>query len=85
LRLLFPQGLLGADFRPACRAHDACYGGLGLTKAECDARFLQDMLCACEQSRFPRLSRLMAHQMYRAVTLPVSERFFQSSPGERAP
>ena len=27
---LIPQGFYGADFRPACAAHDACYTGSGI-------------------------------------------------------
>jgi YD repeat-containing protein len=41
----------GADFLPACRAHDVCYGTCNTTKAACDSKFAGDLRAACK-SRF---------------------------------
>lgn len=60
LRYLIPQGFAGADFRPACRTHDACYLNPNGTRAECEAGYRRDLLASCEQSRFPRLCRAVA-------------------------
>lgn len=78
LRLLIPQGAFGADFRPACRSHDACYDTPGADRAACDARYLQTMQCACEQSRHPVLCRMVARSMYR-VTHRHGEESFRSA------
>jgi len=75
LRLLIPQGAFGADFRPACRAHDACYDTPGANRAACDSRFLAGMLCACERSRHPVLCRMTARIMYRATAKHGEESF----------
>lgn len=78
LRLLIPQGAFGGDFRPACRAHDACYDTPGADRAACDAKFLADMLSACEQSRHPVLCRRAARAMHR-VTVRHGEESFRSA------
>ncbi len=67
LRFLIPQGVCGADFRPACHQHDDCYDEPGVNKDRCDRRFLRDMECACSQSKHPRLCRFVARVMYRAT------------------
>lgn len=67
LARLIPQEFHGADFRPACRAHDACYGSPGSCRAECDRRFRQDLLCACGDSTHPALCRFIARNMGRAT------------------
>jgi hypothetical protein len=67
MRLLIPQGAFGADFRQACRRHDACYDTPGANRAACDARFLDDMLCSCTSSRHPALCRMTARLMHRAT------------------
>lgn len=68
LRRLIPQGAFGADFRPACRAHDACYDTPGADKASCDRTYLRSMESACESSRSPVLCRMVARAMYRPVS-----------------
>lgn len=68
LRRLIPQGAFGADFRPACRAHDACYDTPGADKATCDRNYLRAMECACESSRHPVLCRMVARVMHRATS-----------------
>ncbi len=75
LRLLIPQGAFGADFRPACRSHDACYDTPYANRAACDKQFLDDMLCACEDSRHPVLCRMVARSMYRATDKHGDESF----------
>jgi len=73
---LIPQGFHGADFRPACAAHDACYTGSGIGRAECDRQFLSNMSAACACSSNPRacqrkarlyygLARIFGGSMYR--------------------
>lgn len=78
LRLLIPQGAFGGDFRSACRAHDACYDTPGANRGACDAKFLADMLSACEQSRHPALCRRAARAMHR-VTARNGEESFRSA------
>lgn len=66
---LIPQEFQGADFRPACRAHDACYGCPGADKEACDRQFLNDLLCACQNSNNPRRCSAWARRMYLATRL----------------
>lgn len=68
LSRLIPQGAFGADFRPACRCHDACYSGNGSRKA-CDLQFRNDMYRACENSSNPAACRRRANHRYRVVRL----------------
>ena len=62
---LIRQGFFGADFRPACRAHDACL----LSDRECDRIFYRDMRSACENSTHPMLCRLKAKQFFLGAWL----------------
>ncbi len=75
LRFLIPQGAFGADFRPACRSHDACYDTPFANRDACDQRFLAAMECACESSRHPVLCRMVARSMYRATSRHGEESF----------
>jgi hypothetical protein len=77
LRRLVPQGYRGADFRPACRKHDRCYGGGG-AKRDCDRQFLRDLQSACESSSRPRACRRRARRMYVAVHL-MGRRAYRAS------
>ena len=72
---LIPQGAFGADFRPACRAHDACYDTPGADKSTCDRNYLRAMECACESSRHPVLCRMVARAMHRPVSRNGDEAF----------
>lgn len=45
-----PDGLFGADFMPACRTHDKCYGTLGSNKAYCDKQPRDNIVLACNKS-----------------------------------
>ncbi|MBL9157590.1 MAG: hypothetical protein JNJ70_08970 [Verrucomicrobiales bacterium] len=67
LRYLFFQGCVGADFREACRRHDACYDTIGSDRRACDKRFLQDMLAECPKSKHPARARYRAHFAYLGV------------------
>ncbi|MEM6278602.1 MAG: hypothetical protein AAF733_03930 [Verrucomicrobiota bacterium] len=58
--LLLGQGHRGADFRDACRTHDACYDTVGKSQEFCDDLFLKDLLTAAEKSRQPRFARFKA-------------------------
>jgi hypothetical protein len=78
LRKLIPQGAFGADFKPACRAHDACYDTPGADRDQCDRKYLQDMQCACENSTHPVLCRMTARLLYRA-THKHGEKAFESA------
>jgi len=78
LRMLIPQGAFGADFRPACRSHDACYDTPFADRAACDSRYLAAMECACQNSRHPILCRMVARAMYR-VTSKHGEESFRSA------
>lgn len=77
IRLFIPQGFAGADFKPACREHDNCYGLKGADKAACDAAMHAQMLCACGNSRRPRLCRLTANIMYSSVRSSFADRVFE--------
>ena len=77
IRLFIPQGVLGADFKPACRQHDSEYGTPGTNKAESDLAFYNRITCACENSATPRLCRWITRIMYSAVSGPLSDRSFQ--------
>ncbi|MEQ9407331.1 MAG: hypothetical protein RIK87_06370 [Fuerstiella sp.] len=66
---LTPQGHKGADFRPACRQHDACYSGGFFSRKSCDQAFLNNMLCACRNSTNPAACERRARRMYRNVRL----------------
>jgi hypothetical protein len=68
LRRLIPQGAFGADFRPACVAHDACYDTPYSNRGQCDAQYLQNMYTACEQSRHPALCRKTARAMAKTAS-----------------
>lgn len=69
LRYLFFQGCSGADFRAACRQHDACYDRIGSCQAECDLQFLEALLAECHKSKFPAHARFRAHLSYWAVSV----------------
>jgi hypothetical protein len=60
---LVPQGFYGADFRPACANHDACYASCA-NRRDCDRQFLQNMQSACDCSTHPMLCRHKARCYY---------------------
>lgn len=75
LARLIPQEYSGADFRPACRAHDACYGCSGSDKEACDRQFLADLVCACQNSNNPRRCEAWARRMYLATRVAGKKSF----------
>ena len=75
---LIPQEYHGADFRPACRAHDACYGCPGSDKEACDRQFLADLVCACQNSENPRRCEAWARRMYLATRVAGKRSFIRA-------
>lgn len=69
LRFLVFQGCAGADFREACRRHDACYDTIGSHRHACDRNFLKEMLAECHKSKHPFRARYRAHFAYFGVKL----------------
>jgi hypothetical protein len=69
LRYLLFQGCAGADFRDACRRHDACYDTIGSDRRACDRKFLEEMLAECPKSKHPLRARYRAHFAYVGVTI----------------
>lgn len=67
LRFLIFQGCAGADFRDACRRHDACYDRIGSDRHACDRCFLEEMLAECPRSDRPAMARLRAKWFYLGV------------------
>ncbi len=66
---LFRQGSHGADFRPACQAHDDCYqNGCGRRK-DCDRQFRDEMFAACDCSSNPGACRRHARAHYIGARL----------------
>jgi len=78
LRFFLFQGCAGADFRDACRAHDACYDTLGADQQACEDQFLVDLLTAAENSRRPKIARSRARFMYW-LTSNFGKRAFDSA------
>ncbi len=70
LTRLIPQGFGSVDFRPACRQHDRCYDRRsGITRAECDRVWRDQMLTDCANSPSPHRCARRALLMYRMVRL----------------
>lgn len=63
LEWAIPQGFAGADFRPACARHDACYSMPGASRRECDRQFSRGLHAACGNSRHPILCHMTAGTM----------------------
>jgi hypothetical protein len=69
LKRLIPQEFAQADYRPACRRHDACYTASGIPRRACDRQFLCDLRGACRNSTHPIRCRHRANLMFVAVRL----------------
>ncbi len=67
IRLLFPQGCKGADFRDACRKHDHGYETYGFSRELSDSIFLADLLAASGDSRRPEKAERKARWMHGLV------------------
>lgn len=61
---LVPQQFGGADFRPACRAHDNCYGAAVWSRRSCDLALRDNLFAACATSRYPIACRATAQSMF---------------------
>jgi hypothetical protein len=74
---LVKQGFFGADFRPACQAHDTCEAA----PRDCDRQFLSDMYATCDSSTNPRKCRKKARsyflgsRVYHSVVVPLRRLF----------
>lgn len=68
INLLYPQGFMGADFKPACRRHDRCYGS-STDRRVCDERFFRDLDRACKKSRFKLGCRMQIGLMKAGVRI----------------
>ncbi len=66
VNLLYPQGFMGADFKPACRRHDRCYQS-STSRRTCDKRFFRELDRACRKSRFKLGCRMTTSLMKSAV------------------
>lgn len=66
-----PAGDYKALFFPACIAHDNCYhhepNSNGISKAQCDQKFLTDMTESCKEAEDSEKCVSWAKTMYRAV------------------
>jgi hypothetical protein len=69
LKRLIPQEFAQADYRPACRRHDACYTASGFSRRACDRQFLGDLWSTCRNSTRPIRCRQRANMMFVAVRL----------------
>lgn len=75
-----PDSLGAADFLPACRNHDICYGTLDSDKATCDKGLGADMKSACKNDLkgLHTLYRPLCNGMAGGYEFAVSE-FGQSA------
>ncbi|MDF1852628.1 MAG: hypothetical protein P1U85_17460 [Verrucomicrobiales bacterium] len=78
IRLLLMQGFRGADFREACRKHDACYDTIGACRKRCDDEFLKALLAECRNSKNPKRCERKARRYHRLVER-FGEGAFQSA------
>lgn len=67
IKKFIPQGWRGAEFKPACRKHDACYVMPGTNRVVCDKQFQQDLLASCANSKRPRQCERVVNLMHKAV------------------
>ena len=75
MQRLIPQEFHGADFRPACRKHDACYRTPGVDKRACDRQYGRDMQAACNCSSRPICCRVVAGLMTTATVVGGKKAF----------
>lgn len=67
LRFLLFQGCAGADFRPICRRHDACYEIPGSDQRICDRIMFEELKAASRTSKRPLQAMYRAHLAYFGV------------------
>ncbi|EAN9129191.1 type IV secretion protein Rhs, partial [Salmonella enterica] len=77
---IVPDSLGSADFLPACRKHDICYGTLDSHKYTCDQNLGKNMKLACQSDLkgFHKLYRPLCNGMADGYKLAVSK-FGQSA------
>lgn len=72
-----PDVFRGADFTPACLAHDLCYSPAGSgSRIECDLRFLRDLLDACRRTGAADESCVRAAYTYYATVRRLGAPYF---------
>lgn len=71
-----------ASFFDACKGHDCCYGSCGHAKADCDTRFLADMVAACE-ARWPTstVAQSVIDGQFNAYCLTVAQIYYEAVSG----
>jgi hypothetical protein len=72
-----------ADFRPACNAHDVCYGTCRESQARCDDRLLEDLRAICRATYagdfdHNGVCRSQAKQYYNAVST-IGRKFYEQA------
>ena len=67
LRFLLFQGCAGADYRPICRRHDACYETPGSNQLICDRIMFEELKAASRSSKRPMQAMYRAHLAYFGV------------------
>jgi len=70
---LVPNQPYYVDFGPSCNTHDICYGTCNSWKQQCDERFLEDMLTACNAA-FPK-DDIFWGRWYRRCAISASAYF----------
>lgn len=60
-----PDRIFGANFTPACSAHDDCYDTVGSLKEDCDAQFKRDLIAAVKETGpLPRIPARLSAEIY---------------------
>jgi hypothetical protein len=77
-----PDGFGSADFTPACRKHDDCYGTCGNKKAMCDQNFRNDLMTQCAKAGNGWLCRKVAAGYSKAMQTKTSEKAYKAAQEE---
>ena len=75
-----PQTYRGVDLRPACQAHDNCYGSKSGTQKECDLRFRDDLRALCDAGGNPCGCYRRAQILYLAVRIGGKSAYEKAKP-----
>ena len=75
-----PQTFKGADLRPACAAHDACYENKPLNRKQCDLKFRSDLRALCDAGGNPRGCYRRANVLYLLVRVAGADAFRRAVP-----
>ena len=70
-----------ANFKPACAAHDVCYGTCRSDKADCDTRFHEDLkaICKATYSGHDRDRCLSRSDDYYTAVDTIGKRFYEQA------